>query len=132
LPWSRNLFRLRAYDGSNAQLKVLNGFDWALFIHSSPWGSLKLNPNDRARYLKGMDKALEKEALGICPNLNPSGKSKRVLGAFTPWGRQQNGNGLNARGYSTVLQTATLPLGYPTFCARNERNVRAERVNATG
>ena len=29
-----------------------------------------------------------------------------------------------------VLQTATLPLGYPALCARNERNVRAERVNA--
>jgi len=29
-----------------------------------------------------MDEALEKEALGICPHLNPSGKSKRVLEAF--------------------------------------------------
>jgi len=31
-----------------------------------------------------------------------------------------------------VLQTATLPLGYPAVSARNERNVRLERVNATG
>jgi hypothetical protein len=29
-----------------------------------------------------------------------------------------------------VLQTATLPLGYPAICARNERNVGARRVNA--
>ena len=28
-----------------------------------------------------------------------------------------------------VLQTATLPLGYPAVCARNERNVGAQRVN---
>ena len=28
-----------------------------------------------------------------------------------------------------VLQTATLPLGYPAGCARNERNVGAQRVN---
>src|SRR5215469_11214695 len=30
-----------------------------------------------------------------------------------PASRQQNGNGLTTRGYETVLQTATLPLGYP-------------------
>jgi hypothetical protein len=29
-----------------------------------------------------------------------------------------------------VLQTATLPLGYPAICARNERNVGAQCVNA--
>jgi hypothetical protein len=40
-------------------------------------------------------------------------RQPRVLGAFTAWERQQNGNGFNARSYSTVLQTATLPLGYP-------------------
>ena len=68
--------------------------------------SLKLNPNDRARYLKGPVEALEKGAFRNLPAyLNPSGKSKRVW-AFTAWKRQQNGNGFNARGYSTVWQTA--------------------------
>jgi hypothetical protein len=29
-----------------------------------------------------------------------------------------------------VLQTATLPLGYPAIAARNDRNARAQGVNA--
>ena len=63
--------------------------------------------------------------------VDPSGASKRFLAASRA---RKSGNytatGLCLPSINAVLQTATLPLGYPAVFARNERNVRAERVNA--
>jgi hypothetical protein len=50
----------------------------------------------------------------------------RISGPFTY--EKRRGRESNPR--IAVLQTATLPLGYPAICARNERNVGAQRVNA--
>jgi hypothetical protein len=49
----------------------------------------------------------------------------RDFGIFTY--EKRRGRESNPR--IAVLQTATLPLGYPASCARNERNARAKRVN---
>ena len=49
-----------------------------------------------------------------------------MIGDFTY--EKRRGRESNPR--IAVLQTATLPLGYPAIYARNERNVRAQRVNA--
>jgi hypothetical protein len=42
----------------------------------------------------------------------------------------ENRRGRESNPRIAVLQTATLPLGYPAICARSERNVGARRVNA--
>src|SRR6266496_3829464 len=75
-------------------------------IDEARWVSFREKANQSNRFMKRTPR---------CPR-NPS-----VL-----WRRGRESNPRIA-----VLQTATLPLGYPAICARNERNVGAQRVNAS-
>jgi hypothetical protein len=52
--------------------------------------------------------------------------SKAISHGFTY--EKRRGRESNPR--IAVLQTATLPLGYPAICTSNERNVAAQCVNA--
>jgi hypothetical protein len=54
-----------------------------------------------------------------------------IFGAFIGFFTYEKRRGRESNPRIAVLQTATLPLGYPAVRARNERNVRLERVNAT-
>jgi hypothetical protein len=49
---------------------------------------------------------------------------------YFPDGTYEERRGRESNPRIAVLQTATLPLGYPAICARNERNVGAQCVNA--
>jgi hypothetical protein len=56
--------------------------------------------------------------------------TQRIFRCFLSRFTYENRRGRESNPRIAVLQTATLPLGYPAICARNERNVGAQRVNA--
>ena len=56
--------------------------------------------------------------------------SEKEIDTLALSGREILRRGRESNPRIAVLQTATLPLGYPAGCVRNERNVGAHRVNA--